>query len=103
MHYIKDQMMVEFSSTLCGDFAALVFRNVLRFCELESNSESVESKITLMDIRKSCAEADIDFSGYPVEAVLDLLVRAEFMSKDGGSFTVRVRHIIEKMMKETIL
>ena len=53
MHYIKDQMMVEFSSTLCGDFAALVFRNVLRFCELESNSESVESKITLMDIRKS--------------------------------------------------
>merc|ERR1711937_161622 len=103
MHYIKDQMMVEFSSKLCGDFAALVFRNVLRFCELDSNAESVESKITLMDIRKSCNEADIDFSGFPLETVLDLLVKAEFMNKDGGSFTVRVRHTIEKMMIESIL
>ena len=54
-----------------------------------------------MDIRKSCNEADIDFSGFPLETVLDLLVRAEFMDKDGGSFTVRVRHTIEKMMIES--
>ena len=60
-----------------------------------------QSKITLMDIRKSCNEADIDFSGFPLETVLDLLVKAEFMNKDGGSFTVRVRHTIEKMMIES--
>ena len=54
-----------------------------------------------MDIRKSCNEADIDFSGFPLETVLDLLVKAEFMNKDGGSFTVRVRHTIEKMMIES--
>ena len=54
-----------------------------------------------MDIRKSCNEADIDFSGFPLETVLDLLVKAEFMNKDGGSYTVRVRHTIEKMMIES--
>lgn len=51
MHYIKDQMMVEFSSKLCGDFAALVFRNVLRFCELDSNAESVEVSNTFSKIQ----------------------------------------------------
>ena len=96
-HYIKDQLLVERANLLCGQFAAGVLRNALRFCELGTSCHTVQYPISLMDIKKSCEEANIDFSECSLESILDLLIRSDFLSKDGGTYTVRIRDVIERM------
>jgi hypothetical protein len=76
-------------------------RNSLRFCELGSNCFSVRHPITIMDIKRSCEEAKIDFEGNTLENVLDILERNYFLSKDGATYTVKIREIIEKMMLDS--
>ena len=84
-----------------GNFAALVLRNSLRCCELGTSYETVEYPITIIDITKSCKEAKIDFSESSLDSTLDLLVRSGFFRKDGGSYTVRIRDIIERMTTDS--
>merc|ERR1712130_114605 len=102
-HYIKDQLLVERASLSCGAFAANVLRNALRFCELGTSIETVEYGVSLIDIQKSCREANIDFADFPLDSVLELLVRSHFMSKDGAKFTVRIRDCIERMFVDSAL
>ena len=75
----------------------------MRFCELGTSIETVEYGLSLIDIQKSCREANIDFGEFPLDSVLELLVRSHFMSKEGAKYTVRIRDCIERMFCDSAL